>query len=312
MPNMRSTSADRAAISDLDVTPCARIASLNCAPIDLTGLSAFIALCMTTDRSFQRTAASWASVSPTMLRPWNVTLPPVISAGGTSSWAIANSRVDLPQPDSPTTPMNSPGPRSKLTSSTARTVPRSIAYSTVRPLTSRTGPCRIGSGTGHPLPSHRPQRGVADLVEGVIEQGERGPERGDAGTRGDRPHGLAGLQRRVVLRPVEHRPPALRVRVAQADELQAGREQHRVQRVGQEARHDQRGHCGDDLDHDDVQPPLAADPGRLQEVPVAQRQRLRPELPGGVGPAGHGDDEDEDQRAAAVRVSGDYDQQREQ
>ena len=44
-----------------------------------------------------------------MLRPWNVTLPPVISAGGTSSWAIANSRVDLPQPDSPTTPMNSPG-----------------------------------------------------------------------------------------------------------------------------------------------------------------------------------------------------------
>src|SRR5882757_7595851 len=217
MPTMRSTSADRPAISDLDVTPCARIASLNCAPIDLTGLSAFIALCMTTDRSFQRTAASWRSVSPTMLRPWKVTLPPVISAGGVSSWAIANSSVDLPQPDSPTTPMNSPGSRSKLTSSTARTVPRSIAYSTVRPRTSRTGPWRIGSGTGHPLPSHRPQRGVADLVEGVVEQGERRPERRDAGPGGERPHGLASLQRRVVLRPVEHRPPALRVRVAQAD-----------------------------------------------------------------------------------------------
>src|SRR5580693_6461059 len=274
MLTMRSTSADRSPISSADLTPCALIASLNCAPIDLTGLSAFIALCMTTDRSFQRTAASWRSVSPTRLRPAKVTLPPVISAGGASSWAIANSRVDLPQPDSPTTPMNSPGSRSKLTSSTARTVPRSMKYSTVRPLT-----WRIGSGTGHPLPSHRPQRGVADLVESVVEQGERRPERGDAGPRGDRPHGLAGLQRRVVLRPIQHRPPALRVRVAQADELQAGREQHRVQRVGQEARHDQRGHRGDDLHHDDVEPPLAPDPGRLQEVAVAQRQRLRPELP---------------------------------
>src|ERR1700728_2013445 len=307
MPTMRSTSADRPAISGLDVTPWARIASLNWAPIDLTGLSAFIALCMTTDRSFQRTAASWRSVSPTRLRPAKVTLPPVISAGGTSSWAIANSSVDLPQPDSPTTPMNSPGPRSKLTSSTARTVPRSMKYSTVRPLT-----WRIGSGTGHPLPSHRPQRGVADLVEGVVEQGERRPQRGDAGSGGERPHGLPGLQRRVVLRPVEHRPPALRVRVAQADELQAGGEQDRVQRVGQEARHDQRGHRRDDLDRDDVEPPLAADPGRLQIVPAAQRQRLRAQLARGVGPAGHRDDQDQHQRAAAVRVPGDDDQEREQ
>src|ERR1700730_18588315 len=254
MPTIFSTSADRSATCSLDVTPCARMASLNWAPIDFTGLSAFIALCMTTDRSFHRTEASCRSVSPTMLWPRKMTLPRVMSAGGTSSWAIANSRVDLPQPDSPTTPMNSPGSRSKLTSWTARTVPRSMKYSTVRPLT-----WRIGSGTGHPLPSHRPQRGVADLVEGVVEQGERRPERRDAGPGGERPHGLAGLQRRVVLRPVEHRPPALRVRVAQADELQAGREQHRIQRVGQEARHDQRGHGRDDLHHDDVQPPLAAD-----------------------------------------------------
>ena len=101
------------------------MASLNWAPIDLTGLSAFIALCMTTDRSFHRTAASSLSVSPTMLRPLKITLPLVISAGGTSSWAMANSSVDLPQPDSPTMPRNSPAARSKLTSSTARTVPRS-------------------------------------------------------------------------------------------------------------------------------------------------------------------------------------------
>src|ERR1700728_3520972 len=262
MPTIRSTSADRSAICALADTPWARIASVNWAPIDFTGLSAFIALCMTTDMSFQRTEAISRSVSPTMLRPLKITLPLATPAGGLSSWAIANSSVDLPQPDSPTMPMNSPGSRSKLTPSTARTVPRSMKYSTVRPLT-----WRIGSGTGHPLPSHRPQRGVADLVEGVVEQGERRPERGDAGPGGQRPHGLAGLQRRVVLRPVEHRPPALRVRVAQGDELQAGGEQDRVQRVGQEARHDQRGHRRDDLDHDDVEPPLAADPGRLQEVP---------------------------------------------
>ena len=64
----------------------------------------------------------------------------------------------------------------------------------------------------------------------------------------DGPQVLAGLQRLVVLRPVEHRAPAHRVRVAEADELQAGGEQHRVQRVAQEAGDDQRGHRRDDLD----------------------------------------------------------------
>ena len=54
MPTMRSTSADLAAISSRDGLPCARIASLNWAPMDLTGFSAFIALCMTTDMSRQR------------------------------------------------------------------------------------------------------------------------------------------------------------------------------------------------------------------------------------------------------------------
>ncbi len=125
MPTIRSTSADRAPISSRDVVPCARIASLNCAPIDLTGLSAFIALCMTTDRSRQRTADSWPSVSPTRLLPLNVTLPAAIRAGGASSWAMANSRVDFPQPDSPTMPRNSPRSRVKDTLSTARTSARS-------------------------------------------------------------------------------------------------------------------------------------------------------------------------------------------
>src|SRR3984885_9184344 len=266
MPTMASTSADRLAIVRADPASCASIASLNWAPMDLTGLSAFIALCMTTDSSFHRTAASWRSVRPTRLAPWKVTLPAVMAAGATSSWAIANSSVDLPQPDSPTMPRNSPAASSKLASSTARTLARSVAYSTVSPLTSRSGAPGRRSGTGHLLGSpgwlaHGAQRGVADLVEGVVEQGERRAQGGDAGPRRDRPHGLAGLQRCLVLRPVQHRAPALGVGVAQADVLQAGGEQHRVQGVGQEARHDQRGHRGDDLHHDDVEPALAAHPG---------------------------------------------------
>ena len=125
MPTIFRTSADLAAICSAVGLPCAFIASLNWAPIDLTGLSAFIALCMTTDRSRQRIAESCPSVRPTRLVPWNRTLPAAILAGGASSWATANSRVDFPQPDSPTMPRNSPRSRVKDTSSTARTSPRS-------------------------------------------------------------------------------------------------------------------------------------------------------------------------------------------
>src|ERR1035437_75491 len=342
MPTILSTSADRPAISCFELTPCARIASLNCAPIDLTGLSAFIALCMTTDRSRQRTAASCLSVSPTMLRPLKITLPPVISAGGASSWAMANSSVDLPQPDSPTIPMNSPGSRSKLTCSTAVIVPRSRMYSTERSPTSSTLPV-AGGGAGaagprgrlagttdsHPDRRHgyaclpcppphspprpqRPQGGIADLVKGIVEQGEGRAEGGDASPRDDGPQVLAGLQGLVVLRPVQHRAPAHGVGIAQADELQAGAEQHRVQRVGQEAGDDQRCHGGNDLDQEDVHPELAPYPGRLEEVPAPQRQRLRPELARGVGPPGEGQHQHEDEGSGALHVGGDDDEQREQ
>ena len=91
----------------------------------LTGFSAFIALCMTTDMSRQRIAESCLSVSPTRLVPSNMTLPAAIVAGGASSWATPNSSVDFPQPDSPTMPRNSPRLTVNDTSSTARTVPRS-------------------------------------------------------------------------------------------------------------------------------------------------------------------------------------------
>src|SRR5580698_4688958 len=189
------------------------MASRNCASIDFTGLSAFIALCMTTDMSFHRTVAMSLSVSPTMFWPWKMTLPPVMAAGETSSWAIANSSVDLPQPDSPTMPMNSPGSRSKLTPSTARTVPRSVAYSTTRSRTASTAPEVSPAGavpstsllraldTVPPHAPDRPQGRVANLVERVVQQRERGAQRDDAQAGDEDPQGLAGLERLAVLGP---------------------------------------------------------------------------------------------------------------
>src|SRR5215813_2280477 len=170
MPTILSTCADLSAISDFDLTPCARIASEYWDAIIFTGLSAFIALCMTTDMSFQRTAASWESVMPTMLTPLNSTLPPATPAGGLSSCAIANSSVDLPQPDSPTMPTNSPLARSKLTWSTARTLPCLVAYSTERSSTVRiespvTAARPMSSASALDTePPNGPQGGVADLV----------------------------------------------------------------------------------------------------------------------------------------------------
>jgi hypothetical protein len=49
------------------------------------------------------------------LRPWKVTSPEV----GSINLRIDRPVVDLPQPDSPTSPSVSPGMMSKLTSSTA-------------------------------------------------------------------------------------------------------------------------------------------------------------------------------------------------
>src|SRR5215472_15890251 len=219
---------------------------------------------------------------------------------------MANSRVDLPQPDSPTMPMNSPRARSKLTSSTARTVPRSRRYSTDRSRTSSTFPeilpgplprkpspgaldtgppawtwggCCASPGLPSPYAPGRPEGRVTDLVEGVVEQRERRPEQDDAQAGDNDPQWQAGLEGLVVLGPVEHRAPARHVRVAEPDELKAGGEQHRVERVGQEGGHEQRRHRRDDLHADDVQRALTADLRRVEEVPVTQRQRLGAQLP---------------------------------
>src|SRR5437762_6268287 len=138
--------------------------------------------------------------------PWKTTRPPVIPAGGLSSRAIANSMVDLPQPDSPTTPTNSPLCTSRSTPETAWTAPRGVAYSTRRSRTSRMG--ALGTVAPYLQLPHRTQRRVADLVERVVEQGERGAQQRHAQARGDGPQRRPVLQRALALRPVEHRAPA--------------------------------------------------------------------------------------------------------
>ena len=89
----------------------------------MTGLSAFMADCITTERSRHRSACSCFEVIATMFCPRNMTFPPVTSAGGERSRAMANSKVDFPQPDSPTTARNSLWESSKLTLSTALAAP---------------------------------------------------------------------------------------------------------------------------------------------------------------------------------------------
>src|SRR5579875_3031514 len=112
---------------------------------------------------------------------------------------MANIRVDLPQADSPTTPKNSPGWTSRSTRSTA-TSGTSPAYSTVRSRTSRIG-------APDTLPPRRPQSGISDLVDAVIEQGHRGAEQSDAGTGSDDPERRSGEQCFLIFGPIQHGSP---------------------------------------------------------------------------------------------------------
>src|SRR5215469_93422 len=214
MPTILSTSTERSWISSFDLVPWARMASLNCAPTDWTGLS---------------------------------------------NCVMANSSVDFPQPDSPTMARNSPGPRSKLTLSTAPTIPVSRTYSTDRSLTSRTGSRRgglarpywssasacamagkppLGAGLGGLAGLRRGQRAqgrVADFVKGIVDEGERRAQQGDARPGDDRPQVEPAAERVVLLCPVQRGAPAHVVGVAKADELQTGARQDGVERVVQEA-----------------------------------------------------------------------------
>jgi len=92
---------------------------LNCASIRYTGFSAFMLLWNTVEMSRQRIWRSFSSAMCVISLPSKRTRPPLITPGGKSRRRMALPSVDLPLPDSPTRPMNSPGSSAKVTSRTA-------------------------------------------------------------------------------------------------------------------------------------------------------------------------------------------------
>src|SRR3712207_4666030 len=74
-----------------------------------------------------------------MRRPASEMVPPAMRPGGSSRPMMAAPVMDLPAPDSPTTPSTSPGWMLKETSSSATSVPRRVGNSTRRFFTSSRG-----------------------------------------------------------------------------------------------------------------------------------------------------------------------------
>lgn len=97
----------------------ARKVSRNCAAIVMTGLSEFIEDWNTVESETQRLPRSSSSLSPSMRRPSKTTLPLSMAAGLLSKCRTALPSVDLPHPDSPTRPTNSPFSMANETERTA-------------------------------------------------------------------------------------------------------------------------------------------------------------------------------------------------
>src|ERR1700733_3877072 len=128
-------------------------------------------------------------------------------------------------------PRNSPACTDRRTCSTAPISAVSVRYETERSSTlSRFADTSL---------SHRPQRGVADLIEGVVHERESGAHEGDGCAGCQRPPGVARLERATLLRVVEHRSPGQLRAVPEAEELQAGRETDDEHGQPEKRRHDE-------------------------------------------------------------------------
>ncbi len=105
---------------------CSRMVSRNCRSMRYNGLrevSGFWkAMVMARPRS-RRTSFSFMA---RMSRPWYRMRPAVMRPGGRTRRRMERPRVDFPHPDSPTRPSASPSLKSRLASSTARTVPMAM------------------------------------------------------------------------------------------------------------------------------------------------------------------------------------------
>src|ERR1700694_4733438 len=97
--------------------------------------------------------------------PENITEPSAILPARSRIRITAEEVTDLPEPDSPTMPSVSPLATEMLTCCTALTMPRLVANSTVRSLTSSSG-CAVM------VASSRPSLWIDDVAQTVAEQVE--------------------------------------------------------------------------------------------------------------------------------------------
>src|SRR5687768_16902994 len=127
-----------------------------------------------------RTRRSSSSGRLSMRRPASDTAPPAIRPGGSIRPTTAMPVIDLPAPDSPTTPSTSPGASENETPSTTVSTPCRVANSTRRSATSST--------LGAPPPP-LPESGIERITQPVAEdiEGEYQRDQGDAGEHRDPP-----------------------------------------------------------------------------------------------------------------------------
>ncbi len=107
-PTLPISSLARASRASLGTWPCAAKMSRKWLPTVRTGLSAFMPDCSTMANPPWRWRRSSSASSSRMSRPPKRMRPALIRAGGFCSRVSAKPRVDLPDPDSPTSPTNSP------------------------------------------------------------------------------------------------------------------------------------------------------------------------------------------------------------
>ena len=100
------------------------------------GLSDDIGSCEIRAMSLPRSRRMAASLSSVSSVPSNLTEPPAMDAPGGSSRMTDMPVIVFPEPDSPTSPTDSPAATVRLTPSTACTTPALVAISVRRPVTS--------------------------------------------------------------------------------------------------------------------------------------------------------------------------------
>src|ERR1700733_8130048 len=218
--------------------------------------------------------------------------PPVMRPGGSINCRIARIVTLLPQPLSPTMPTTWLGNTSKLTPSTARTVPSSMRNDTRRSRTRSSGSVAVGIG------------GIAQAVAYQVERQHRDD---DNQSRDQQP--WRQCQCLDVLRLLQQDAPAYRRGAnAETEEGQRGLvddhhgygERTGGDDVAQEGWHH--------VPQDDAHPAAAGKPRGQHEVFLAQCQEAAADLTRERGPADqrqdHGDGEEYLDRRPVARQCG--------